>query len=170
MGVNNRYVVLFWTSGAMPTQEQLVEARAYGPHVMFRNGAFHNVGDALEPCTAVAGEVPKDYARKYPQAVSYVDWLNGNLPVVEGEKPAGALALGLSEMPLTARFINDDTPRPSRAERMAAAALADGDRPMQGMTGQDSTDTLPPPPPAVGRSLTGEITLPPPPPPPPPKE
>lgn len=86
MSLTNRYIVLFFSAGIVPSPAELEAARDLGPNVRWRNVA-HHVEGSVEPCTAVAGLVPDDYLVHYPRAVSYVDWIGGKLPVVVPPPP-----------------------------------------------------------------------------------
>lgn len=160
MAIANRYVVLYFTNGPYPTADQMDEAREYGPHVMYRNLRYVGEGDACEPCTAVAGEVPSQYKAKFPKAVSYADWIAGKLPTPAVPPTFGEMALGQDRRSFADRVIPAGEERPKRSARAAAAAAMQPDPALTG------TDTPPPPPPAPRGSLTGAIELPPPPPPP----
>lgn len=62
-------VILFFTKGSSPTEEEIEAANELGANVKFRAAKF--VGDethGLEICDGVAGQVPKTYAEKYPAA------------------------------------------------------------------------------------------------------
>lgn len=76
------YRVLYFILTMAPTAEQRRDAVQYGPHCAFRNAAYHVADSALEECTAVAGEVPDEYAAVYPRAVTIADWYNGKLSTV----------------------------------------------------------------------------------------
>ena len=75
-----RYRVLYFIVGSAPNDEQRNDIAKYGPHATFRNAQYAQGDECLEFCTAVCGDVPAGYAKQYPQAVTYLQWLQGELP------------------------------------------------------------------------------------------
>ena len=97
----NQYRVLFFIVGATPSKEQRSEALNFGPHVGFRNTHYVDVNEPCEDCNAVYGEVPRNYAAKFPWACSIVDFYNGKLDTapMASEKPAdGEVEAGVVEV------------------------------------------------------------------------
>jgi hypothetical protein len=60
--------VLYFINGMVPTDEQINDARRFGPNVGMRNAlqVASLAMSPLEECDAVAGEVPARYAKVYP--------------------------------------------------------------------------------------------------------
>ncbi len=134
--MSGKYRVLFFTRGVTPTAEQTVEARQYGPHVFFRNVTHFDPDGSLEDCEAVAGCMPPAYSDTYPLAVSYVDWLNGELP----PKPLKVVPVADD------RSIALDFPK--GRSRLKGPVIGAG--PASGLTGDALGFELPPPPPVDG--------------------
>lgn len=57
--------ILFFTSGACPTPEEREQAASIPGRVVFRNAQFAG-SEPCEPCEAVAGCVPANYAAAFP--------------------------------------------------------------------------------------------------------
>lgn len=57
--------ILFFTRGACPTQEEREQAASISGRVVFRNAQFAG-SEPCEPCEAVAGCVPANYAAAFP--------------------------------------------------------------------------------------------------------
>ena len=57
--------ILFFTSGACPTPEEREQAASISGRVVFRNAQFAG-SEPCEPCEAVAGCVPANYAAAFP--------------------------------------------------------------------------------------------------------
>lgn len=136
-----RYAVLYFHRGPRPTSDQVDEAQLFGPGCMFRNATAHTVGEGMEPCDAVAGDVPRDYARKYPDAIPYADWLQqakaaAAVPEPEEGQRRPNRVLGAAGGPPTAnrRPAVDLPPAPT------------GDTPIPGLVGGHAAIELPPPP------------------------
>ena len=152
---SQRYRVLYFVRGHMPSAHQIADARQYGPHVSFRNVNFHTVGSGMEPCTAVAGEVPSDYRRKFPMAVPYMDWIEGKLPAVSGPLPKAYEGPSQLDIPMPARGgapALPVPPPPPPVEGMDAGAAEGQEAPADfGLTppppsGEPMAPPAPPPP------------------------
>lgn len=63
------HLTLYFTKGAVPTDEDHAAAKKIAGKVVFRNAAFANPDLAIEKCHAVAGAVPECY-KVYPMAGS----------------------------------------------------------------------------------------------------
>ena len=57
--------ILFFTSCACPTSEEREQAASIPGRVVFRNAQFAG-SEPCEPCEAVAGLVPENYAAAFP--------------------------------------------------------------------------------------------------------
>lgn len=62
--------ILFFHHGIQPTVAQFAEATSLGRGVRFRCADHVRPEDNMEECDGVAGEVPTNYAAKYPLAKS----------------------------------------------------------------------------------------------------
>ena len=56
--------ILFFTRGACPTSEEREQAASISGRVVFRNAQFAG-SEPCEPCEAVAGLVPANYAAAF---------------------------------------------------------------------------------------------------------
>lgn len=59
--------ILYFIKGPIPSEDDQFKARQFGTNVVFRNAIFADTL-AAEPCAGVTGEVPPEYAKKYPTA------------------------------------------------------------------------------------------------------
>lgn len=141
------YNVLYFITGPSPTEEQRLDAAKFGPHCKFRNAIYHTPGSGLEPCTAVTGDVPADYADEFPAAVSYIAWLQGELVEKERAPAISEAGLGVRGGSFADRVIGED-----------------GSKPLGGFAGTGGEMILPPPPPPGKKASAGSAGAPPPPP------
>jgi hypothetical protein len=166
---SSRYHVLYWIKGHVPNPAQIADARQYGPHCAFRNANFHTVGSGLEPCSAVAGDVPADYRNRFPKAVPYMEWLDGKLETRVPSAAAAPVSTGPTDGELEIPMMRDrgapalppPPPPPPGAEGLDAEAAAGQDAPSDfGLTPpppqEGSAPMAPPPPPKPtdGRRLS----------------
>lgn len=65
--------ILYFVAGYAPTAADLIVALDLGVGVQYRNSTKINAEDPCEPCDGVAGDVPAQYAEKFPDATEVVE-------------------------------------------------------------------------------------------------
>lgn len=84
--------ILFFVDGPAPSADDFAEAEALSANVVFRNArAVSDDPQSLEICDGVAGQVPRLYAEKYPDAEEAISAFAAELAALSrsvGDEPA----------------------------------------------------------------------------------
>jgi len=84
--------ILFFVMGCAPTAKDLEAATKLSAQVCFRNAKAVSIDETcLEGCDGVAGAVPANYKKTYPEAAEAIEKINASInkltAAAEDEKP-----------------------------------------------------------------------------------